>query len=134
MPTIWNDLLHASLRPNPADLSSLRAVLAGGSAVPRTMIEAFRDRFGVDDHPGLGDDRDEPARRGRDPSGRHAAPTDEIDYRVKAGRVVAGVEIRICDDDGTGCPSDGKAVGEFEVRGPWITGSYYGVGRPREVP
>jgi fatty-acyl-CoA synthase len=39
--------------------------------------------------------------------------------------VVPGVEIRICADDGTVLPNDGETVGEFEVRGPWVTGSYY---------
>jgi fatty-acyl-CoA synthase len=62
------------------------------------------------------------------PSG---TPTDmQIDYRVKAGRVVGGVEVRISADDGTILPRDGKTVGEFEIRGPWITGSYFGVDAP----
>jgi fatty-acyl-CoA synthase len=46
-------------------------------------------------------------------------------YKIKAGRVVAGVEVRVVAEDGTVLPNDGDAVGEFEVRGPWITGSYY---------
>jgi fatty-acyl-CoA synthase len=54
----------------------------------------------------------------------------EIDYRVKAGRVMAGVEIRVTDENGTVQPRDGKTVGEFEIRGPWITGSYFGVDDP----
>jgi len=45
-------------------------------------------------------------------------PADiEIEYRVKAGRVVAGVEVRVTGDDGTVLPRDGKTVGEFEIRG-----------------
>ena len=56
----------------------------------------------------------------------------EIDYRVKAGRVVAGVEVRVVADDGTVLPRDGKTVGEFEIRGPWITGSYFGVDAPEQ--
>jgi fatty-acyl-CoA synthase len=45
--------------------------------------------------------------------------------RSKAGRVLCGVELRLVDDDGNVQPSDGKAVGEIEIRGPWVTGSYY---------
>ena len=45
--------------------------------------------------------------------------------RSTQGRLVCGVEARIVDDDGNPLPHDGKAVGEVEVRGPWITGSYY---------
>ena len=41
------------------------------------------------------------------------------------GRVVAGVELRIVDDEGKPLPWDGEAVGEIEVRGPWITAAYY---------
>jgi len=39
--------------------------------------------------------------------------------------VVPGIEVRIAADDGTILPRDGMSVGEFEVRGPWIIGSYY---------
>jgi fatty-acyl-CoA synthase len=54
------------------------------------------------------------------------APAEyEMDWRSKTGRVIAGVELRITADDGSVLPWDGDAVGEIEVRGPWITGSYY---------
>jgi fatty-acyl-CoA synthase len=47
------------------------------------------------------------------------------DYRTTAGRFVFGVEGRIVDDAGAVQQQDGKAVGEVEVRGPWVTASYY---------
>jgi len=130
VPTIWNDLLHASLS-QPADLSSLRAVLAGGSPVPRTLIEGFADRFGVTIVQGWGMTE-------MSPLGTVAIPpagtpeSERIDYLTKAGRVVAGVEIRICDDDGVELPKDGEAVGEIEVRGPWITAAYYASDDPEK--
>jgi fatty-acyl-CoA synthase len=123
VPTIWNDLLHAS-ESMDADLSSLRGVLAGGSAVPRTMIEAFRDRFGVPIIQGWGMTEMSPLGAVAIPPA-DAPPETHLDYRSKAGRVVAGVDIRICDDDGQVLERDGEAVGEFEVRGPWIAASYY---------
>jgi fatty-acyl-CoA synthase len=49
----------------------------------------------------------------------------EMEWRSKTGRVVAGVDLRIVDDGGNELPWDGKSVGEIQVRGPWITGSYY---------
>jgi fatty-acyl-CoA synthase len=58
------------------------------------------------------------------------ALAEEMDWRAKTGRVLAGVEIRVVAEDGTVMPRDGKSVGEFEVRGPWITGSYYGEPTP----
>jgi fatty-acyl-CoA synthase len=130
VPTIWNDLVHAS-ESAPADLSSLRAVLAGGSAVPRSLIETFRDKFGVPIVQGWGMTETSPlAAISIPPAG---TPVDrEIDFRAKAGRIVSGVEIRICDDAGDELPRDGEAVGEIEVRGPWITASYYASDEPEK--
>ena len=129
VPTVWNDVLRVTEHMPDADLSSLRGIVSGGSAVPRVMIEAFRDRFGIDVIQGWGMTETSPlAAVSIPPSG---TPADlEIDYRVKAGRVVAGVEVRITDEDGTVLARDGKTVGEFEIRGPWITGSYFGVDAP----
>jgi fatty-acyl-CoA synthase len=131
VPTIWNDVLQVAETTPDADLSSLRGILAGGSAVPRFMIEAFRDRYGLDMIQGWGMTETSPlAAVSIPPAGTR--PEDEIDYRVKSGRVVAGVEIRITADDGTVLPRDGKTIGEFEIRGPWITGSYFGVDDPEK--
>jgi len=130
VPTIWNDLLHAS-EGTDADLSSLRGVLAGGSAVPRALIEAFRDRFGVVMIQGWGMTETSPLGAVSIPPSGTAADS-RIDYMVKAGRIVAGVDIRVCDDDGTELPRDGESVGEFEVRGPWITASYYASDDPEK--
>jgi fatty-acyl-CoA synthase len=130
VPTIWNDLLLAA-ESHPHDLSSVRAVLAGGSAVPRTLIEGFRDRFGVTMLQGWGMTEMSPLGAVSIPPA--GTPEDErVEYLNKAGRVVAGVEIRICDDDGLALPRDGEAVGEVEVRGPWITASYYASDDPEK--
>ena len=56
---------------------------------------------------------------------RGTPPEEEIEWRAKTGRVVPGVEIRVAAEDGSILPNDGHSVGEFEARGPWITGSYY---------
>ncbi|MDA8358750.1 MAG: long-chain fatty acid--CoA ligase [Actinomycetota bacterium] len=123
VPTIWNDVLRAAAETN-ADLSSLRQVTAGGSAVPRSLIEAFEARTGVPLTQGWGMTETSPlAAVALPPAG--CPPEDEIDYRVKAGRVVAGVEVRVVGEDGEILPNDGSAVGEFEIRGPWVTASYY---------
>ena len=131
VPTIWNDVLQVAETTPETDLSSLRAILAGGSAVPRFMIEAFRDRFGLDMIQGWGMTETSPlAAVSIPPAG--TPPEHEVDYRVKSGRVVAGVEMRITSDDGTVLARDGKTVGEFEIRGPWLTGAYFGVEDPEK--
>jgi fatty-acyl-CoA synthase len=123
VPTIWNDLLRYS-ETHEVDLSSIRMLTAGGSAVPRSLIEAYDKRFGVTIVQGWGMTETSPvAAIAKPPKG---VPLDEeIEWRAKSGRVVCGVELRIMSDDGTELPADGVEVGEIEVRGPWITGSYY---------
>ena len=129
VPTIWNDVLRVAEETPDTDFSSLRAIVAGGSAVPRSIIETFRDVYGVDVIQGWGMTETSPlAAVSIPPAG--TPPEMEIEYRMKAGRVVAGVELRVTADDGTVLPRDGKTVGEFEIRGPWITASYFGADDP----
>jgi fatty-acyl-CoA synthase len=125
VPTIWSELLNYA-DSNPVELSSLRRVLCGGSAVPRSLIEQFDERFGVQILQGWGMTETSPLAAVSLPP-RHVehGTVEEMDWRAKSGRVIAGVELRIVDDDGTVLPWDGEAVGEIEVRGPWVTGSYY---------
>jgi len=124
VPTIWSDLLRYS-QTNPVDMSSLRMITAGGAAVPRQLIERFRDELGVQLVQGWGMTETSPLCSLATPP-RQASPDEEIEWRAMTGRIVPGVEVRICADDGSVLPNDGESVGEFEVRGPWITGSYYG--------
>ncbi len=125
VPTIWNDVLKVAESSPDVDFTSVRVIVAGGSAVPRFMIEQFRDVHNVDLVQGWGMTETSPlAAVSVPPAG--VAREDDIDYRVKAGRIVAGVEVRVTDDEGHVAPRDGKTVGEFEIRGPWVTGSYYG--------
>jgi fatty-acyl-CoA synthase len=125
VPTIWNDILQ-NLRANarPGALSSLRAVLCGGSAVPRSLIAAFDAEFGVTIIQGWGMTETSPVASVAKPP---AGVTGEAayDYQAKAGRVQFGVEARIIDDEGNVLQRDGKEVGEIELRGPWVTASYY---------
>ena len=90
------------------------------------MIEAFRERFDLDVIQGWGMTETSPlAAVSIPPFGTDSAR--DTDYRVKAGRIVGGVQIRTIGEDGQELPRDGQSVGEFEIRGPWITGSYFGV-------
>jgi fatty-acyl-CoA synthase len=126
VPTIWTDLLNYAEANPSADLSSLRTVLCGGSAVPRTLMERYQDRLGIRIVQGWGMTETSPlAAVATPPKSVELGTTEEMDWRAKSGRVIAGVELRIVADDGTIQPWDGEAVGEVQVRGPWITGSYY---------
>jgi len=124
VPTIWNDLMRYA-ESNPVDLSSLRAVTVGGAAVPRHLIEQFEKQFGINMIQGWGMTETSPLCALAIPP-KGTPPEEEMDWRAKTGRIVPGVEIRICAEDGSVLPRDGETVGEIEVRGPWIAASYYG--------
>jgi len=131
VPTIWNDILHF-LRANAGhDISSLRQIICGGSAVPRGLMEAFESDFGISIIQAWGMTETSPlASVARPPK---SVPDEAaMDYRATQGRIVCGVEGRIVDDLGNVLPADGKAVGELEVRGSWVTGSYYKVDDPEK--
>lgn len=123
VPTVWNDVLNYA-ESHPVDLSSLRLVVCGGSAVPRTLMERFEEKHGVRIFQAWGMTETSPLGAVAFPP-KDTPPEEEMDWRSRTGRVVAGVEVRIVDDAGNVLPWDGEAVGEIEVRGPWITGSYY---------
>ena len=124
VPTIWSDLLRYA-QTHEVDLSSVRMITAGGAAVPRLLIERFRDELGIEMVQGWGMTETSPLCSLALPP-RGIPPEEEMDWRAKTGRIVPGVEVRVVGEDGTVLPNDGASVGEFEVRGPWITGSYYG--------
>ncbi|HZD65197.1 MAG TPA: long-chain fatty acid--CoA ligase [Acidimicrobiales bacterium] len=122
VPSIWNDLLHYA-EDHEVDLSSLRVVTGGGSAVPRSLIEGFDERFGVTMVQGWGMTETSPVCAVAWPS-KHSPPDRRIQERMKAGRIIPGVEARVVGEEGV-LPQDGVSEGEFEVRGPWITAAYY---------
>jgi fatty-acyl-CoA synthase len=124
VPTIWNDVMHY-LDNNPGhDVSSLRIVPCGGSAVPVSLMRTFEDKHGVQIRQLWGMTETSPmATMAWPPPG---TPEDQHwTFRASQGQPVCGVEARIVDDDGQVLPNDNQAVGEVEVRGPWITSSYY---------
>jgi fatty-acyl-CoA synthase len=123
VPTIWNMML-AHVRAHGGDLSSLRLVPCGGSAVPHALQEAYEKELGVRILQAWGMTETSPLGSVAHPP----AGTPEADswrYRDTAGRLVAAVEARLVGPDGTVLPHDGEAVGEVEVRGPWVTGAYF---------
>ena len=123
VPTIWQALL-VHLDEHPADLSSLRDVLVGGSACPPSLMRAFHEKYGIHITQAWGMTETSPVgTSGRPDVGLSAE--EEFDLRCTQGRFIAAVRARLVDDSGKELPWDGKQVGELEVRGPWITGSYY---------
>jgi fatty-acyl-CoA synthase len=124
VPTIWNDVLKYLKSHSECDISSLRVVPCGGSAVPLAMMKEFQDKHGVEIRQAWGMTETSPLASVARPPG----DVDDEEHwalRGTAGRPLCGVEARIVDDNNDVLPNDGKSVGELEVRGPWVTGSYY---------
>jgi fatty-acyl-CoA synthase len=123
VPTIWNGLLQ-QVRSHGGDLSSLRLVPCGGAAVPHALQEAYNKELGVTILQAWGMTETSPLGSVAHPPA--GLPEDEAwHYRDTAGRLMCQVEGRLVADDGTVLPHDGESVGEVQVRGPWVTGSYY---------
>ena len=63
--------------------------------------------------------------------GMENLPKDELDaIKLKQGRPVFGVDVRIVDEEGNVLPWDGQAAGEVRVRGNWVCSGYYGIDAP----
>ncbi|QBS46173.1 long-chain fatty acid--CoA ligase [Nocardia sp. CS682] len=123
VPTIWGGVL-AGLAAHPQDITHLRTAVVGGSAVPPSMMRTFQEKHGVRILHAWGMTETSPLGSvAHPPTG--ATGEDEWEYRYTQGRFPASVQARLVGDDGTVLPNDGEALGELEVRGPWITGSYY---------
>lgn len=122
VPTILGDLLRAD-DEHGLDLSCFRAIVSGGSAVPSSMIEAARDRWNVPVIQGWGMTETSPMCVLSHPP-KDLGDTSETRWRMKSGRPVPGIEVRVVGGDGVVLPEDGKTVGELQLRGTWVTGSY----------
>ena len=124
VPTIWNDVMNYLESEPGHDISSLRLVACGGSAVPASLMQTFEQRYGVQIRQLWGMTETSPMATLAWPV--PGTPEDKVwDVRATQGRPMCGVTARIVDDHGSVLPNDGVAVGELEVCGPWITGSYY---------
>jgi len=125
VPTVWLMLLQ-HLQKNKLDLPHLDRVVIGGSAAPRSMIEVFEKDYGVQVFHAWGMTEMSPmGTLGSLKAGMEDLPLEkQIDVKVKQGRAIYTVEMKITDDDGNELPRDGKAFGHLMVRGPAIAGSY----------
>jgi fatty-acyl-CoA synthase len=127
VPTIWLGVLqHLDKNPRAYDLSSLRGIITGGSAAPRSMIQGFQERHGLKVIQAWG--MTEMAPMGTishlTSHMKHAPLDEQYDQRAKQGFPAPLVEIRARGAAGL-VPWDGQAVGELEVRGPWVASAYF---------
>ncbi len=127
VPTLWQMLL-THLRDTGGKLSTLQRLTVGGSACPESLIRAFRDDYGVDVYQGWGMTETSPLATVSVPSPKVAAlPFDQqLAYKLKQGRLLANLDLKLVDDAGQRLPHDGKTFGRLMVKGPTIASAYYG--------
>ncbi|MGI9271494.1 MAG: 3-(methylthio)propionyl-CoA ligase [Woeseiaceae bacterium] len=126
VPTVWLALLGYCKQAGKR-LDKLQRTIVGGAAVPRSMIQEFRDDHGVEVRQGWGMTETSPLGVTNTlKAGLEGLSADEqLDLAVKAGRGIFGFEMRIVDDEGTELPWDGLAYGALQVRGPWVCSDYF---------
>jgi fatty-acyl-CoA synthase len=126
VPTVWQMLL-TYMKPNGLKFSTLKRTVIGGSACPPAMIDAFSDDYGVDVLHAWGMTEMSPLGTLCTLKNKHLKLPEEaqMKLRLKQGRVIYGVDMRIVNEAGEEQPHDGKAYGDLLVKGPWVLANYY---------
>jgi fatty-acyl-CoA synthase len=127
VPTVFLAVLQAlDEEPEKYDLSKIRSMVIGGSAVPKGVIKAYKERHGIDVLHAWGMTEMSPIGTVANlTTEMEKLPEEEqLEYKAKQGYPVPLVEIRARGDEGF-IPWDGETMGELEVRGPWVARSYY---------
>jgi len=126
VPTIWLGVKEICEREG-RDISSIRCIPLGGSAAPKSLIEAYDKQFGARILHAWGMTETTPIGTvSRLKSYMDAWPeAQQYAVRAKQGYAAVGVDLRLVDEQGCVVSWDGTTMGEIQVRGPWITGSYY---------
>jgi fatty-acyl-CoA synthase len=126
VPTIWTGLYH-ELKQHPRDISCVRALVVGGSAMPRSLTKAYESELGVNVLHAWGMTEMSPLGTVSNLSSQHAhlSAEEKWDIKAKQGYPICGVEMRIMDELGEELPWDGNRMGELQVRGPWIIRQYF---------
>lgn len=128
VPTIWMGLLQLMrAQPSTYDLSCVRLLLSGGSALPVSLTAAYEEELGITLLQGYGQTETTPVTFIGVVKGRLQKLPREEQHKVRAktGLLVPGLEMKIVDANGNTVPQDGKTMGELLLRGPWVLKEYY---------
>lgn len=126
VPTVWQMLLQY-VQDTGKRFSTLERVTIGGSACPESIVRTFRDDYGVDVIQGWGMTETSPLGTVSVPNASVAARSaeEQMSYKLKQGRLLCGLEMKLVDDAGNRLPHDGKTPGRLMVKGPTIAAGYF---------
>ncbi len=126
VPTVWQMLL-GHMQATDQRFSSLTRTVIGGSACPPAMLTMFQDTYGVEVLHAWGMTEMSPLGTVCTLKNKQLAldSAGRLKVRLKQGRAVYGVDMKIVDPSGAELPWDGKTFGDLLVRGPWIIDRYF---------
>ena len=126
VPTVWLSLLNY-LEESGNELPDLKRIGVGGSACPLSTMKVFEEKYGVTSVTGWGMTEMAPLGTFNQLKKPRSEYSDkEYDaIRVRAGRPIFGVQMKIVDDEDNALPWDGVAFGALKVRGPWVVERYF---------
>ena len=126
VPTVWQMLL-GHMKPGGLRFSTLKRTVIGGSACPPAMIQAFREEYGVDVLHAWGMTEMSPLGTLCTLKNKHLEMPagEQMKIRLKQGRAIYGVDMKIIGDNGEEIAWDGKSYGDLYVKGPWIVREYF---------
>ena len=126
VPTVWQMML-GHMQAGGLKFSTLKRTVIGGSACPPAMITAFNDVYGVEVLHAWGMTEMSPLGTVCTLKNTHLplSSEDKMKVRLKQGRAVFGVDMKIVDPDGTELLWDGKTSGDLLVKGPWVIDQYF---------
>lgn len=124
VPTILHMLLSTP-KIDEIDMSNWKVII-GGAALPKSMcMDALRR--GIDIYTGYGMSETCPilSMSFLDTEMLALDLEAQADIRVKAGKAVGLVELKVVDEDMNEIANDGKSTGEIVARSPWLTKGYF---------
>ena len=126
VPTVWQMML-AHMKANNLKFSTMNRTVIGGSACPPAMIRAFNDDYGVEVLHAWGMTEMSPLGTLCTLKNKQLAlPADaQMQIRLKQGRAIFGVDMKVVDEAGVELPWDGKSAGDLLVKGPWVAAAYF---------
>jgi len=126
VPTVWQMLLM-HMKPQGLRFSTLNRTVIGGSACPPAMIRAFQDEYGVEVLHAWGMTEMSPLGTLCTLKNKHTEmpPQEQLQIRLKQGRAICGVDMKVVDGNGQDLPWDGQTPGDLLVQGPWVVKSYF---------
>jgi len=126
VPTVWLALLNY-LRENKLTLSTLNRTVVGGAACPASIMDEFRERYGVTTHHAWGMTELNPLGTINTPTAEWSelSEAQQAEQRAKQGRGICGIELKIVDEENRQQPWDGQSFGSLKVRGSWVCSGYF---------